>query len=136
MIVITQNGTEEILGKLDALQNAVVVEDILDEAQALLLNRIRARFMRQEAPDGSQWTPSFSAIREGRATLYDTGRLFHSIQAYRVGAGVRAIGTDVPYARKHQLGEDGMLKREFLGFNDEDLYLVEQRILQRIQGAL
>lgn len=133
------------LGKLEA---ALDEEDILDEAVAILLNRIRARFLNEEGPNG-KWPESKAAAKRkaggytwsngrkwtGTGTLFASGRLFHSIQEFDAGPNERMIGTDVFYGVFHQLGL-GQEKREFLGFNEEDVSVMEALVYRRAQEAL
>lgn len=135
MIEVTVTGLPALRKKLKDLQNALNVTEILDESEAILLNRIRARFLAETDPDNKPWRKSKAALVEGRATLFKTGTLFHSIQAFKRGVDERAIGTDVFYARFHQFGKGPML-RPFLGFNGEDLTIIEFRVVQRIKEAL
>jgi hypothetical protein len=55
-------------------------EDTLDEVGAMLINRIRTRFLSEQDPDGNPWVPSRAAIRRrqrgGTGTLFDTGDCF------------------------------------------------------------
>lgn len=115
-------------------------EDTLDEVGAMLINRIRTRFLSEQDPDGNPWVPSRAAIRRrqrgGTGTLFDTGRLFHSIQLAGTGPNERRIMTDVPYAATHQLGLNGMIRREFLGFSEEDHELAAQLIGRRVQQQI
>lgn len=136
MIEITISGLKEVRSKLDQLSKSLDTTEILDESEAILLNRIRTRFLAETDPDGQKWTPSRRALKTGGKTLFKTGKLFHSLQAYAKGLDTRGIGTDIPYAAKHQFGEGGLPVRAFLGFNDEDLMIVEKRVLQRITEAL
>lgn len=131
-------GLDEVIGFSPTVERALQLAGMLDEVTAALLARIRERFLRQVDPDNVPWVPSFAAIRRalhgrGGGTLFDTGRLFHSIQAYLVDENTRAIGTDVPYASKHQNGEDGMVRRVFLGFGDEDRGVAETIMLDRFK---
>lgn len=150
MLTIEVTGLDELRAKLEALEAALDVEDILDESEALLLNRIRARFLAEEGPD-APWPESKAAkirkaggytVRKGKkytgtGTLFESGTLFHSIHAYSLGPGERAIGTDVRYAPFHQFGLPGFIPpRPFLGFSDEDIGLVEGQIVQRMAEAL
>ena len=132
MLSINLEGNEQITLTLDTLERALDVEEILDLAAASALSRIRQRFHLMVAPDGTPWTPSKAAIKEGRNTLLDTGRLFNSIQLYTRVAGLRIIGTDVEYAVAHNDGI-GQLKREFMGLNEDDVLLIQNIILARIQ---
>jgi phage gpG-like protein len=44
--------------------------------------------------------------------------------------------TDVPYAATHQFGLNGMIRREFLGFSEEDHELAAQLIGRRVQQQI
>lgn len=96
---------------------------ILDTAGAVLLNRIRTRYLAETDPDGVPWIPSKAGLRRrligGTGTLFETGTMFHSIQLHKVNDTERSISTDVPYAGYHQNGK-GQVKRVFLGFSSED----------------
>ena len=105
-------------------KKATRTQPIYDAASALMLNRIRTRFIDTESTDGEKWVESKAArqrARRGRGggTLFDTGRLFHSIQPTQRKDEL-AIGTSVAYGARHQFG-DGVIQREFLGFSDEDI---------------
>lgn len=113
---------------------------ILDEAAALLLNRIRTNFLRQTAPDGTKWIESAAAryrdeTGRGGGTLFDSGDLFHSIQLFSVSPTERSIASDVPYGPHHNFGE-GQELREFMGFAELDGQLAERLVLKRFQEAL
>lgn len=136
MLSINLLGLKLFLEKVNRLQKALNETEILDESAALLLNRIRTRFLAEQDPDGNQWKPSQRALATGGRTLFKTGTLFHSLQAYAVGQDDRAIGTDVLYAPFHQFGTPNMVARPFLGFNEDDLSIVEKRIIQRVEEAL
>ena len=128
-----------IAEKLSLLGAQELRTDILDEAQALLLNRVRTRFLNTEAPDGSQWLISEAARRRsllglGGKTLFDKGTLFHSIQAYYTAdPDERLIGTDVPYAPYHQYGTKYLPVREFLGISQEDIELITRLVIVRVK---
>lgn len=132
-------GFDELYVMFAKLQAALTSPYILDEAAASLLARTRQRFLAQTDPDGIPWTPSIAALlraKRGRGggTLFDTGRLFHSIQLYATGENSREIGSDVPYGVHHQFGTDHMVKREFLGISEDDtdvmVAIVSKRILE------
>jgi len=122
---------------LKSVKDALLPDRIADEAGAILLNRIRTRFLDQTNPDGGRWLESKAAKKRrstgrGGGTLFDTGTLFHSIQLFKRSSGVRAIATDVPYATNHQKGQNGQVRREFLGFNNDDLGIVKKLIINRL----
>jgi phage virion morphogenesis protein len=123
---VTIAGLSSLFKKLDvAGKPSRAQQEVTDAVGATTLDRIRKRFLQQVDPDGKPWKPSFAAIRrekEGRGggTLFDTGRLFHSIQFARKKNTVGEISTDVPYARTHQFGEMGQPVRAFMGVNKSD----------------
>lgn len=131
MLKIELEGNDQISLSFERLINSLDVEEILDLAAASALSRIRQRFHLMVSPDGVPWKPSKAATREGRNTLLDTGRLFNSIQLYTRVANLRILGTDVDYAPKHNFGM-GQEQREFMGLNDDDVYLIQNIILARI----
>ena len=132
---------ENFLNELD-IRDAI--EDGLEEATALLLNRVRARYLRQENAEGVAWEPSLASFRrsfgigrKGGGTLFDTGNLFHSIQVYKgINPLEYAIGTDVPYGKTHQFGEGKHPVREFLGWNQADATLARNVLAKKINEAL
>lgn len=133
-------GMEGLKKRLEKLSDAVQIVEVLDEAEAIILNRVRARFLAEVDTDGNPWVPSAAGLarkaKGGTGTLFDTGTLFHSIQAYASGPDSREIGTDVPYGPNFQYGINGQIQREFLGVSEDDSFVVEKRILQRIEEAL
>jgi phage virion morphogenesis protein len=140
MIDINIKGSEALRIKLNNLDSALATREILDASGAFTLHRIRERYLRQEAPDGTTWVESYAAKRrkaKGKdgGTLFDTGRLFHSITLGRATKNTRSIFTNVPYGRRHQHGL-GIIKRKFLGFNESDELGVEALLRAKIKGLL
>lgn len=143
MLTITPNvsGFDDIQARLNLLDDPKWVDEILDQGLAILLNRIRTRFLGEVDPDGVKWPPSLAAIKRrasgGTGTLFDTGTLFHSIQAFLPGEpGVRGIGTDVVYAPYLQNGTNRLVPRVFLGLGDEDMSVVSSLVLKRVGEVL
>lgn len=138
MLSIEILGLPELEQKLLKFEQSVNVEEILDQASSLLLARIRQRFLAEVDPDNVPWIPSFAGIRRraagGPGTLFDTGRLFHSIQLFADGPNERTIGTDVPYAAELQKRPDR--NWVFLGFGEEDKILAQEFVIKRISEAL
>lgn len=114
------------------------LEAVLDEASAFLVSRILTRFLAETGPDGVPWIPSKAGMARrlvgGTGTLFDTGKLFRSIQIYKDRAGQRRIATDVPYGERLQLGGGpfNMPPRTFLGFSKDDESMVKQIVQLRI----
>lgn len=131
--LVLQDNLKKILQALDSTV-------MLDEAGALLLNRIRTRFLAETDPFGVKWIPSQAAIRrrkkKGTGTLFRSGRLFHSIQLAGSGPNERVIKTDVPYGKHHQFGTPKLPVRMFLGFNDPDARAVERLLQLRLNKIL
>lgn len=121
---------------IDLFIDGADTEKILDQAAAVLLNRIRTRYQQQVDPEGKAWVPSQRVLKYGGNTLIDTGRLFRSIQLYNAPTGMRLIGTDVFYGPYMHFGskKKGNPARAFMAFNDDDLDLVEKMILARFGG--
>ena len=85
--------------------------DMLNTIGEALVSGTLERFENEESPDGKKWEPSGRAwtqglkSRRGRMgkTLQDTGRLRSSID-YAVTADSVLVGSEVEYARIHQMG--------------------------------
>lgn len=146
LITVTVQGQTGLEKSIAGLNEALDVVKILDEGAAVIYNRMRARFLMEQAPDGTKWPPSHAALRRaasgrGGGTLFDTGKLFRSIQLYAESPTSRAIGTNVttptgyPYGIAHQFGI-GWPVRQFLGFAAEDLDVMSQVIVKRIAKGL
>jgi phage gpG-like protein len=125
MIRFLFKNQKAVAKNLADIEKLIDVDRVVDAAAAAQLNRIRVRFLNQEDTEGQKWPESAAARRRaasgrGGGTLFDTGNLFHSIGIKREGAGVRSIGTNVSYAEKHQEGQEGLPKREFIGISTED----------------
>lgn len=118
------------------------LEEILDEASAFLVSRILTRFLAETDPNGKPWVPSKAGMTRrlagGTGTLFDTGRLFRSIQVYKDRDGQRRIATDVPYGPLLQSGGGpfNMPARVFMGFSKEDESMVRQIVQLRVNEAI
>lgn len=138
--ILNFNGLAGLNGYIARLNSKLSATTILDEATAVLLNRTRTRYLSQTSPEGTRWPVSYASILRaingrGGGTLYDTSRLFHSIQLFSIGAN-RAIGTNVFYGAYHQYGTQNMPVRRFLGWNDEDNSIAVKLVMKRIEKAL
>jgi len=141
---VTATGFREMLEAINAVEKNVKgagLNRLATKVGAALLNRMRTRFLDETDPDGQKWVPSTFGERrkaqgKGGGTLFDTGALFHSIQLGRAAGGVVNIGTDVPYAKKHQEGEDGEVQRVFLGFGGDDVKFAEDIVARRIDEII
>lgn len=106
---------------LDKLKNPRTRQRILSSIAIELKNSTRARFFFSKEPDGDTWVPSKAAEKEGRRTLVKSGRLRDSVATNVIGDKIEiGIPSSTIYGKKFQLGEDGQIKREFLGVSNED----------------
>lgn len=142
MLGIDITSSKEVENKLTSVEGLLIdTTDILDEAAALLLNRLRRNFLTETDPEGKKWEQSNAARRRsetgrGGGTLFDTGKLFRSIQLFSVGPNERSIATDVEYAPYHQYGTAKLPERIFMGFSEADAILAQQVVLRKINEAL
>ena len=136
-IDVNVTGNEQVNQKLNELA-LLDTEKLLDQAVAIVLNRNRDRFLDQVSPDNVPWKVSFGAMRrasrgEGGGTLFESGEGYRSIQEFDAGVNKRLIGTDVDYMIKHHFGLEGMVKREFLGVNEQDSLIVERILIKQLE---
>jgi phage gpG-like protein len=152
MIKVDVSGIEtDLLPKIKALIDLIDTDEILDEAQAFLLNLIRTRFMQERDADNQPWTPSEAAKKRraggytwsrgkkwtGTGTLFASGTLFRSIQAsLDHPADTRVIATDDPVGGFHQFGTKLLPKRTFMGFNEDDAHILERLLMSNLQDKL
>lgn len=116
------------------------------------------RFVSEQDPEGNAWPESERAAKEGGQTLTDTARLRKSID-YAATSDKVMIGTNVAYARIHQMGgiikpkkgkalkfkgmdgknvfvkEVEMPARPFVGISKEDMKEVRETMNDFIAGA-
>lgn len=92
--------------ELEVLQERAGRSHALQAMQAVaryMLTSTRLRFRRQIGPDGVRWIPSKAALDRGGQTLRASGRLQRSL-TWQATPGSAEVGTNVAYARVHQLG--------------------------------
>lgn len=150
-LTVKVSGLNEVTeSTFSKIKDPKLHEAILDEALSILLNRVRQRFLSEVDPDGQSWIPSAAGLKRrsggytyrngrkytGTGTLFESGTLFHSIQAFRGEEPFsRVIKTDVPYAKHLQHGENEG-PWIFLGFGGDDLTLFENLVLKRVKEAI
>lgn len=133
-VSVTDTGA---ISGLNAIIGRLRTRDIIDEANAFFLNRIRTNFLAEVNPQGVRWTPSQAGIRRraagGTGTLFDTGRLFRSIQVANTSLYSSRIFTDVPYAPSLQ---NNYPYRQFLGWGAQDQILLNRLVTIRLNAIL
>lgn len=103
-----------------------------------LVASAQRRFREGTGPDGKEWEQSKRAKATGGRTLVDTARLRSSL-ARRAFPDRADVGTNVIYARIHQLGGKAgrghavkLPPRPYLGISDED----EKAITEIVETAV
>lgn len=123
--------------------------EVLDQAAAIILNRVRSRFLEAKDPEGVMWPASQGAKDRASPlgqtvgaktyldglTLFRSGKLFHSIKAGKPSKNSRSIFTNVIYAKAHNEGI-GQVKRVFLGFSTGDVDILFKLAQKRLDEAL
>lgn len=150
---------------LASLVQKFVGQDALDDIAAIILRRNKRRFLLGVDPNNNRWPESESAKRRRAGlpdsqgirrvgssgnTLFSTGSLFQAIQVLTTRSTRtqrvvsvnpsftnRKTGINVlQYAVQHQLGKNGLPKREFLGINTEDRQVVDTFLRNIIRKIL
>lgn len=81
------------------------LSDLMDGIGLYLESSTIERFDTETDPEGKPWEKSQRAIAQGGKTLTDSARLKTSV-THRSSATDAEVGTNVIYARPHQLGMD------------------------------
>ncbi len=121
-------GVKEIEKIISSLKDRRI---LLKKIGDLLRASSRLRFDTELSPDRKKWIPSLRARREGNKTLTDEGNLRRSLVATSDNDEVN-IGTDIEYAKYHQLGIGNNPERAFLGLSAAD----KEKILSLIQDEI
>lgn len=134
------NGLDKALSSASR-KLASVEDELLASIGEALVSSTTKRFMDERGPDGKGWKPSQRAATTGGKTLTDTGRLRNSID-YATARGKVMVGSNVRYARIHQLGgktgrghKVNMPARPYLGFSKADLEEVKGTIAHFLARA-
>ena len=114
-----------------------------DQIGRYLASATRARFEREEGPDGKPWQASIRALAEGGQTLTDHSTLRRSI-THRVAGDGRSVdvGSNLVYAAIHQFGGQAgrnrsvtLPARPFLGIDERDRNAIARIGLNALLGA-
>lgn len=136
---IAVHGAEDIGRALVGLQLRMQdLRPVLREIGASLLTSTQRRFEDEQGPDGSPWPTN----QRGGAILRDSGRLYQSL-TYAADHHQVEVGTNVVYARIHQLGGQAgrgravtIKPRPFLGLDDADRTEMLEIVNDYIREAL
>jgi len=133
-------GLDRMLGT--AVTKARQGKAAMEEIGEMLVSSTVERFDSSTAPDGSRWTPSQRAEKEGGKTLVDTGRLRGSI-GYEASPDQVVVGSNLVYARIQQLGGKAgrnhaveLPARPYLGVSDDDIDEARAILADHLVGIL
>jgi phage virion morphogenesis protein len=122
----------------EALQNLLRRADhaqpMLDEIGDALARSSRHRFETSTGPDGEAWAPSARAQKEGGKTLVDRGHLRDSV-THLATTSAAIVGSNLVYARVHQLGSEVMPVRPYLGIDADDEAEIGAIVQDHLSGA-
>lgn len=99
------------------------IDSMVNTMGVMAKNNFTANFRKQGFEDETvtPWQPRKRAdigrSRGARSILIKSGRLRRSITFRKKGKWSVVIGTDVPYARRHNEGLNKMPKRQFIGYS-------------------
>ena len=131
-VSLSWDGLDRALG--NAVHRMGDTQDLMDSIGEALVSSTLQRFQDEKDPDGKKWKPSARAAASGGTTLSDTGRLQKSIE-YAATSNRVMVGSNLPYARIHQLGGTVRAKKgkflKFKGLDGEDVFVREVSIPAR-----
>lgn len=114
---------------------------LLDSVGEALVSGTIQRFEKEEGPDGAKWPQSKRAAAQGGKTLANTSHLRGSIGKKTTKTSVM-VGSNVPYARIHQMGGNTgrgrrtrMPRRPYLGVSKADMDEVRATLEDFLAGA-
>lgn len=138
-VSLNWGGLDKAMGKAaQKLSNKKVLLDSVGEA---LVSGTLGRFDAEESPEGEKWQASRRAQEEGGMTLTNTEILRRSIE-YATTSDKVMVGSNLPYARIHQLGgktgkghKVTMPARPYLGVSADDMEDVKATLEDFLTGA-
>lgn len=113
---------------------------LLDKIGADMVTQVEMRFKKQVDPEGNKWAEHAESTTEARRRgakrgksdkiLQDSGDLFKAVNVYRIDKLSVIVGTNLPYARTHQLGDEsrGIVARPYLGISEKRMTIYKKWI--------
>jgi len=120
---------EQVRQNFDSMLRALTnPRPALAEIGELVVESVQRNFEEHRAPDGTAWTPLSPAYKKwkvekkGRnaSDILILNRILMGSVHWKIFDNEVRIGTPIVYGRRHQLGDDIMPKREYLGIRDSD----------------
>ncbi len=120
------------------------MKPLMDQIGIRLLASTKRRFTDSEDPQGVPWKPvlkrmSYHAkprpMKPPFRPLLHSGRLRQSI-GFHSSYDQVVIGPPLQYGYKHQTGEGGMVKRQYIGASDQDKKDINNITIRYLRGLL
>lgn len=138
-VSLNWGGFDKALGK--AAQKLGDTQALMESVGEALRSGTIERFDAEEDPQGKKWKPSARAMAGGSKTLDKESHLKDSID-YATTSDKVMVGSNLPYARIHQLGgktgkghKVDMPARPYLGVSEEDMDEVRETMADFLAGA-
>lgn len=138
-VSLNWGGFDKAMGK--AAHKLGNTQALMESVGDALVSGTLKRFDDEEDPTGKKWPKSKRAAKEGGKTLTDTALLRRSID-YAATPDKVMVGSNLPYARIHQLGgktgkghKVNMPARPYLGVSAEDMEDVRETVADFLAGA-
>ncbi len=138
-VSLNWGGFDKALGK--AAQKLGDTQALMESVGEALRSGTIERFDAEEDPQGKKWKPSARAMAGGGKTLDKESHLKDSID-YATTSDKVMVGSNLPYARIHQLGgktgkghKVDMPARPYLGVSEEDMDEVRETMADFLAGA-
>ena len=138
-VSLNWGGFDKALGK--AAHKLCDTQALMESVGEALRSGTIERFEAEEDPQGKKWKPSTRAMAGGGKTLDKESHLKDSID-YAATSDKVMVGSNLPYARIHQLGgktgkghKVDMPARPYLGVSEEDMDEVRETMADFLAGA-
>ena len=138
-VSLNWGGFDKALGK--AAHKLGDTQALMESVGEALRSGTIERFEAEEDPQGKKWKPSARAMAGGGKTLDKESHLKDSID-YAATSDKVMVGSNLPYARIHQLGgktgkghKVDMPARPYLGVSEEDMDAVREPMADFLAGA-
>ena len=138
-VSLNWGGFDKALGK--AAHKLGDTQALMESVGEALRSGTIERFEAEEDPQGKKWKPSARAMAGGGKTLDKESHLKDSID-YAATSDKVMVGSNLPYARIHQLGgktgkghKVDMPARPYLGVSEEDMDEVRETVADFLAGT-
>ncbi len=138
-VSLNWGGFDKAMGK--AAHKLGDTQALMESVGEALRSGTIERFDAEEDPQGKKWKPSARAMAGGGKTLDKESHLKDSID-YAATSDKVMVGSNLPYARIHQLGgktgkghKVDMPARPYLGVSEEDMDEVRETMADFLAGA-